>query len=671
MKVQQYRLNGEPVTINSVETTGDLVLLEEWLHDAMVKGPIGVDSETTGLDIYSGDTLRLVQFGDAYTGWVVPIEDRGLIFRAVTGDLLREIPMMVFHNASFDLQVFEQHLGIPMEGMWKRTQDTGILAHLVEPRSAEDNYITYNKGEESEFKRMNPAGPFGRKLEELVLKHISKEAATEVKQLMTKLAKEYKCLKADIYRKVDLDDPQFHLYSGMDPVFAVRLFKILNPLVPQVSRPLISYEHEIAEVCSYAERNAFLVDEPYSKALSARLMGEEKEAAWHAEAFFGILNPNSVAQVSEELIEQFGMHEEKDCPDPRDRNPNCGMPHLTRTKPTKTKPQGSIQVNDELLSTLATELPDVGSVDHLANAIVEAKRTHKWRTSWVDKFLSGMDGAGRAHAHINPLRARTARMSITGIPAQTLPASDWMVRRCFLADPGHRMVSVDYDAQELRVLAALSQDETMMQAFRDGLDLHQITADSAGVARKIGKMANFLKVYGGGVAKLSKGADIPEDVARKVIQGFSKTYPGVTAYSKYLQNLAMEQGYVTTPLGRVLPVDEERPYAALNYMVQSTSRDITCRGVLNLHKSGFTPYLRLVIHDEVLLSLPESQAQWMTEAVSQLMATNFRGVAITASGEIGGTSWGSLYQCNETPDCGHSKGHKGIHEPTGWSQQWR
>lgn len=234
-------------------------------------------------------------------------------------------------------------------------------------------------------------------------------------------------------------------------------------------------------------------------------------------------------------------------------------------------------------------------------------------------------------------------MSITGIPAQTLPASDSLVRRCFVAEPGHLICSVDYQAQELRVLAALSGDRTMIQAFEADADLHQITADASQVSRKIGKMANFLTVYGGGPKTLAEQAAIDFPTAKRVLAGFAKTYPGVARYSQKLAAEAARSGYIITPVGRRLPVDSSRNYSALNYMIQSSSRDVTCRALIRLHEAGFTPYLRLPIHDEIVASVPADKAQWGAREIGRLMAEEMGPVLIGTDPEVGGRSWGSLY----------------------------
>ena len=216
-------------------------------------------------------------------------------------------------------------------------------------------------------------------------------------------------------------------------------------------------------------------------------------------------------------------------------------------------------------------------------------------------------------------------MSITGIPAQTLPSGDWEIRRCFIPEDGNVIVSCDYQAQELRVLAALSGDKNMQRAFAEGADLHQITADASGVDRKVGKTVNFAYVYGSGAGNIASTCDISVAKAREVISGFERTYPGVKRLSDSLQAQAKQRGYIVTPTGRVLPVDKDRPYAALNYMIQSTSRDITASALLRLDEDGFGPYLRLPIHDEVVAEVPEEFASYGAKEIAQVMQCEFRG----------------------------------------------
>ena len=384
-------------------------------------------------------------------------------------------------------------------------------------------------------------------------------------------------------------------------------------LLPDVSLGLVPYEHKISEICSYIDRRGFLLDVDYSQELSDRWQSDKE--VWEAIAFteYGVESVNSADDVAEALEEM-------------------GVGGIKRSDKT-----GLRLVDKELLGRLIEE------GNPLADLVSEAKKLGKWDKTWVKKFLDSRDSNGRCHTFINPLQARTSRMSITGIPAQTLPAGDWLVRRCFVAEPGHVIASVDYQTQELRVLAALSGDRTMIKAFEENLDLHQITADASQVSRKIGKMANFLTVYGGGPKTLAEQASIDIPTAKRVLAGFARTYPGVAAYGKRMATEATKNGYIITPQGRRLPVDSSRAYSALNYMIQSSSRDVTCRALIRLHEAGFTPYLRLPVHDEIVASLPSEKAQWGAREIGRLMAEDMGPVLIGTDPEVGKRSWGSLY----------------------------
>jgi DNA polymerase I len=585
----RHEVCGEEVTVNLVETPEDLDGFRDFIR---AHKSLAVDTETTGLDIYS-DTFqcRLVQFGTQSEAWILPVELSEKLVQEVR-TALAAIDKIVMQNASYDLQVLDRCFGIKMEELWPKVLDTQILAKLVDPRPYE-------------------AGGFGHSLELMVARFVSEDEAANVKGLMTRLAKEHKTTKAKIWSEIDLFHPEYLLYAGMDTVFTARVCSKLARLLPDVSRPLVPYEHKISEICSYIDRRGFLLDRAYAQELSSRWEAEQE--VWEAIAFtgYGVDSVNSTEDVAEAL-EEMGV----------------------LTGRTET---GRRKVDKELLGRL------IEDGNELAEIVSEAKKLGKWRKTWVQKFLNTADSEDRCHTFINPLQARTSRMSITGIPAQTLPASDSLVRSCFVAEPGHVIASVDYQTQELRVLAALSGDRTMIEAFEKDLDLHQMTADASSVTRKVGKMANFLTVYGGGPKTLADQAHVDFPTARRVLAGFAKTYPGVAAYSKRLADEATRRGYIVTPVGRRLPVDSSRAYSALNYMIQSTSRDVTCRALVRLHEAGFTPYLRLPIHDEIVASLPAEKALWGAREIGRLMAEQMGPVLIGTDGEIGKRSWGSLY----------------------------
>jgi DNA polymerase-1 len=606
LKTLHSRVAGQPVVIRVVEDIDDLDEFTTW---ALQNPRMGFDTETTGLDIYQdGYKLHTAQFANRSESWVIPMS-----IPTAYGEIkwvLEFAQALYIHNASFDVQVIRQCLGYQID--WAKVTDTRIISHLVDPRGMDE-------------------GGIGHGLEALTRHYIDPEVADGVKSLMKTLAKEFNVNQSQVWSVPGLEsNPDFLLYAGMDPILAVRLSESLRKKIPSVSLGLVRYEHEIARVCTEMERQGFLLDVPYTEKLSGMLLEQEQEALFHAQMF---------EQVGE-FNKEFSVNSTDDVADAFEA---LGVPVKGRT------PSGKRKVDSSFLDGFDTTNPVLGSPDHLATAVIEAKRARKQRTTLIDGFLAGRDSNNRVHPSINPLRARTARMSITGIPAQTLPAGDSLIRSCFIADVGQSIVSVDYKAQELRVLAALSGDRRMKEAFANDQDLHQITADAAGVDRKVGKMANFLVVYGGGAGKLAQNANIGFPQAKHTLQAFGKAYPGVEALKKTLESQAEASGSITTPTGRVLPVDASRSYSALNYMVQSTSRDITCAGLLRLDEAGYTPYLRLPVHDEILASVPTEHAEYGAREIARLMKQEFRGVLIDTDADVYGQSWGDGYKKEDLP----------------------
>ncbi|MFC4501724.1 MULTISPECIES: DNA polymerase [Streptomyces] len=597
-----YKIKGSPVDIRVVEAEADLRAFEDWISRHQIAG---FDTETTGLNWWDSDRgfrIRLAQFGNGSETWVIPVE-LGHAFEDAVRTALRRLRWLVAHNGTFDLHAVEACLHIPMEELAPKTWDTSLLAHLVDPRGVK------------EF------GP-GLKLEELVRFYLDQKAADEVKGSMTAIAKRYKTTKDKIWALVDLFDEEYLLYAGMDPAWAYRLFQLLYKIVPWRSkeRGLIGWEHRLAHVTAKMERTGYLIDVGYAEMRCAELSAEQEK--WETVAkSFGVENPNS----GQQLVEAFEA---------------LGVKLTKRTKPSKNHPNGQLAMDDDVLSGL----------NHpMADAVIKSRKAGKWRKTWFERALNGRDSEDRVHASINSLQARTSRMSISGsIPAQTFPSGDGYVRHTFLAEEGHVTATVDFANMELRYLAAFSRDPTMLRAFLNGEDLHQITADAAGVIRKVGKMANFLTVFGGGWAALMEQANVDEETARRVLQAFNETYPGVGAFGKSLAEEAKRTGYVWTATGRRLPVDPGKWFRALNYFIQGGSRDVTARAILKLSEAGFDDFMRLPIHDELIFSFPEKEACEMAREAVRIMQFPVQGLLIPADAEIGRRSWGSVLELEES-----------------------
>lgn len=602
MKTLYAEVAGRNARIRVPENDSDVLEFQEFLQQRP-NSPVAVDTETTGLDIYSDEfRCRAVQIGIGLDAWVLLVEELGVTKQFLLDAL--EGRELFFQNAAYDVQVLKRCFGYQCD--WDLITDTKILAHLIDSRSKKEG------------------GP-GLSLQELTAYYLDPKVAEDIKGSMSRMSKETGLKKAELFATIDAWNETYLTYAGMDVVLTWglrnRLQEVYNSERAKDGRikDLVRYEHDVARVCCELSARGFLLDVDYSRALSEQL--EEEQAVWEAVAYnaYGLESVNSNAEVADYLIED-----------------GVKLNELTAT--------GNYKVSKEVLDPLVEQ----GNL--LAACVVNAKKAKKWRTTWVDKFLSERDSSNRCHANIQPLQARTARMSVSGIPVQQLPSSDWVIRRCFIPEPGEVIVSCDYQAQELRVLAALSGDENMIKAFHEGADLHQMTADASGVSRKVGKTVNFAYVYGSGPSNIAKTCDISVQKAREVIKGFERTYPRVKELSERLQRQAIDNGYIVTPFGRKLLVDSDRPYAALNYMIQSTSRDVTAMALLRLDKAGFTPYLRLPIHDEIVASVPADKAEWGARKIAEIMATDIEGVHIGTDADVYGASWGGGYYDKEDED---------------------
>ncbi|MGY1436670.1 DNA polymerase [Streptomyces reniochalinae] len=413
------------------------------------------------------------------------------------------------------------------------------------------------------------------------------------------------------------------LTSRIAPVLAAELSRL------GVRDVLVQYEHEIARICAVMQRKGMILDEDYVRTLSGLLRQEEDEYTKVA-ARYGVENVNSTRQIAEALI---GMGE-------------------TLTERTAS---GALKVDKAVLLALADmsmqwERLNTRTPNPLADAVLRSKRAGKWCTAYADTFLETVDESGRIHPFINSMQARTGRMSITRPALQTLPSSDQMVRRALLAEEGHVMVSTDFAAVEMRVLAALADVKRMKEAISTGQDLHDFTArlvfgeGFTKAHRKLCKGVGFGKVYGGGSATIARQTGAPMDDVQRAIAAYDRVYPEIKRASARWQREAYQSGMVhVSATGRRLPLDRDRTYAVVNYACQSAARDVLGQSMLNMEEAGLLDYMRLPIHDEVLCSVPANEAADIAREIERCMTFDLFGVPIEAEAEIGKRSWGSLY----------------------------
>ncbi|KUM41179.1 DNA polymerase [Arthrobacter sp. EPSL27] len=627
MLILNHTIAGDACTIYFPERRSELAGFRDFL--AQGDKVLGLDTETTGLGIYEdGFECRLVQIGNGREAWVLRVD----LFADVICEALRQNRHFVVHNAAFDLQVIDRTLGVKIEELADRVFDTKIFAHLLDPR-------------------MKSEGGAGLRLKELSEIYVDDTAPDTEEGLSSIFSKLYADWKKTVsketvdahvrksgkrphvsygFANIKIDHELYVRYAGLDVILVTRLFYELAPTIKDLGlNPLSKFEHHLQGLLCVMQRKGMKLDVAYIHQLRLDLQKEHEDYALVAKRY-GVENINSTDQVADALL---GMGE-------------------TLTEKTDG---GKWKVDKAVLSTLADldrewERIEARDPNPLADAVMRAKRASKWQTSYVDAFLDYRDPDDRLHASINGLQARTARMSVSRPPLQQLPSGDFKIRRAVVADPGHVMISSDYDQIELRVLAALADVKAMKHAIETGVDLHGYTAELVygpnytKFHRKLMKGTGFGKVYGGGAETLARQTGAPMDGVKHAIAEYDRVYPEIKRYSKKLQSRAeFGKKEVITVSGRHLPLDRDRLYSATNYVIQSTARDILAQAIVDLFDAGLGDYLLLPIHDELLAQAPADVADEVAAEIGRIMSGMFYGVPLSSTGEVTGRNWGAAY----------------------------
>lgn len=350
-----------------------------------------------------------------------------------------------------------------------------------------------------------------------------------------------------------------------------------------------------------------------SAELGAELMKLEQEAYAAAGQPF---NLNSPKQLQEILFDKMGI----------------------LTKGLKTA-KGGISTNEAVLEQLAPDYP-------LPKIILQNRSLAKLKSTYTDKLpemISPRDN--RVHTTYAQAVAITGRLASNNPNLQNIPirtAEGRRVRRAFTAPPGSVIVSADYSQIELRIMAHLSGDKTLIAAFQSGEDVHRRTAAEVfGTApenvspeqRRYAKTINFGLIYGMGQYGLAKSLGIDNLSAKNFIDRYFARYPGVAEYMQRTKEQAAAQGYVETLFGRRLYLPDIRnknanaragaERAAINAPMQGTASDLIKRAMINVRNwlsDGIGSKLVMQVHDELVLEVVETELDFVKEKLPQIMA---------------------------------------------------
>lgn len=325
--------------------------------------------------------------------------------------------------------------------------------------------------------------------------------------------------------------------------------------------------------------------------------------------------------------------------------------------PCKKKTKTGYSTNAEVLEGLVNEHPAISQ-------ILEYRSLSKLKSTYCDGLLKVIESDGRIHTRFNQVETRTGRISSLEPNLQNIPIRTELgreMRKFFVAGEGKKLIDVDYSQIELRVLSDLADDETMINAFNSGDDIHAITASQVfnlplemvtPQMRSRAKAVNFGIVYGIGAFSLAKDIGVTNKEAKQYIDNYLATYSGVDAYMHRMIEVAKEKGYSETLFKRKRYLPE---LAASNHMmrafgervarnmpIQGTAADIIKIAMVKVDKrlkaEGMQSHLILQVHDELIVESPDSEAQRALEIVTEEMENACKmKVRLKADGKIGAT----------------------------------
>ena len=572
------------------------------------------DLETTGLDMFGDRIVGLSLAIREHEAWYIPfghnadMRSRNEI-ESEYASILRPIfenesVAKVGQNMKFDI-LFLRALGISVKGMkW----DTMLLHYLLDAESRHgmnamaERYLNYSPIEIETL--------IGRGAKQLTMDMIGVERIAE--------------------------------YAAEDADITLQLYHVLLPLIEKEPSLLTLYrdiEEPMIEVLADMEWEGVRIDSEalrnYSATLSQKLLAIEEEIREISGE--RDININSSRQLGELLFAKMRI---------------AHKPKMTKTKQFCT--------DEEYLQSFAGE-------HKVVDLILEYRGVKKLLSTYVDSLPQLVNPVtGHIHTSYNQAVTATGRLSSANPNLQNIPVRDDLgrpIRSAFVpSDDSHELLSADYSQVELRLMAHLSGDENLCEAFREGKDIHAATAarifkkpieEVTSEERRRAKTANFGIIYGISAFGLSQRLRIPRSEAKQLIDGYFESYPKVKKYMDDVVNNAREKGYVETLFGRrryLADIDSRNANAralaernAINAPIQGTAADImkiAMVGVARRFKAeGVRSRITMQVHDEIVIDLLRSEREMVEQIVREEME-NAAKLSIPLTAECGvGENW--------------------------------
>ena len=595
--VAELQAEAEAIQFRTAQTTPhEYTLVETAAQLREVVAAVGrypefcFDTETTGFDIFNDRIVGLSLAVEPFKAWYVPFLEKDTpeyaeIVRPLFED---EKIAKIGQNIKFDLMVLRR-LGITIRG---RMYDTMILHYLLDPESRHN---------------MNA----------LAEKYLNYKPI----EIETLIGKGSKQLTMDLVNVERVKE-----YAAEDADVTLQLKQALYPMIEQIGLQHLYFEIEepMIAVLADIEMAGVRIDSEalavYAVELNRKLA--ELEAAIRTEAGEPNLNINSARQLGEVLFGKMRIAEK---------------PKMTKTKQFCT--------DEDYLQSFARK-------HRIVDLILEYRGVKKLLSTYVEALPQLVNrSTGRIHTSFNQAVTATGRLSSTNPNLQNIPVRDDMgrrIRKAFIpSDDDHLLLSADYSQVELRLMAHLSGDESLIAAFEHGEDIHAATAaklfnktldEVTSEERRRAKTANFGIIYGISAFGLSQRLEIPRKEARELIEGYFATYPGVKAYMERVVGQARRDGFVSTIFGRrryLNDINSRNAVArglaernAVNAPIQGSAADIMKIAMIEVSRrfaaEGIRSKVILQVHDELVVDLLREEQERVTRIVTEAMESAAR-----------------------------------------------
>ncbi|MXU66477.1 DNA polymerase I [Oceanomicrobium pacificus] len=583
------------------EKVTDAAGLQAWLDRITETGHVAVDTETTGLDEMRADLVGVCLSVAPGAACYVPLahvdgEGSGDLFgggERAAGQMDREEALAMLRPMLEDPAILK--IGQNMKYDWKIFRRYGITVAPID----DTMLLSYAMH----------GGLHRHGMDELSERYLN-HSPIPIKSLLGTGK------SARTFDRVPVDEAVN--YAAEDADITLRLWKMFKPQLhkAQVTRVYESMERPLIPVLADMEMRGVKVDRDHlsrmSNAFAQKMAGLEAEIQEKAGRSFNVGSPKQLGEI---LFDEMG---------------------LEGGKKGKT---GAYATGADVLETLAAEGHEIPAL------VLDWRQMSKLKSTYTDALQDHINpDTGRVHTSYVISGANTGRLASTDPNLQNIPVrteEGRRIREAFVAEEGNILLSLDYSQIELRILAHIADISALKEAFRDGLDIHAMTASEMfGVpiegmdpmVRRQAKAINFGVIYGISAFGLANNLRIPRDEAKSFIDTYFERFPGIRTYMDRTVEEAKEKGYVETLFGRRIhtpQINAKGPHAgfarraAINAPIQGTAADIIRRAMVRIPKMlaerELPGQMLLQVHDELIFEVPESAADALSDAVTEVM----------------------------------------------------